>query len=137
MSDGTVLAPAVISKLEDEAVGTDLEVLDSVTLDEADDVPAGPFVIFWDAADLLTSDRLDGTPNRYRWGCHLICGGRRPDQMRWAVRFARNALAGYWIGDEGALIEILNGAPEIEDSTVPSDIRHTRTLEFRLYTNWS
>jgi hypothetical protein len=137
MSDGTVLAPAVITRLESEAEDTDVTVLDSTTLDAAEDVPDGPFLIFWDAADLVSSDRLDGTPNRYRWGFYLICGGRRPDQMRWAVKFARDALAGWWVGDEGALVEILNGAPEIEDSSVPSDIRNTRTLEYRLYTNWS
>lgn len=137
MSDGTVLAPAVVARLEEQAEDTDVTVLDSETLDSAADVPDGPFLIFWDATDHQFSESLDGTPDRYRWGCYVICGGRRPDQMRWAVKFARDALGGWWIGDEGALKEILNGSPEIEDSTVPSDVRNTRTLEYRLYTNWS
>lgn len=135
MPNGSELAVRVISRLK---TSTNLTVLDSVTLDTADQVPDGPYVIYWDADDQQFADRLDGAPNRYNWGCHLICGGTRADQMRWTVAHVRDLVGDWWIDDQlGRLEEQPNGAPEIEDSTIRTDVRNTKTLQYRLTTDWS
>lgn len=130
MGNTISLAAAVLTRLESLP---NLTVFDN---EEVDVAPAGQYVIFRDGFDRRFAEHLDGGNRRYEWSCEVVCAGKDQVQMRMAIVAVRNSLHGWRI--EGALLnEVDNGASDIHDTTIPADVRFSRTLEFRLYTNWS
>lgn len=130
MGNTISLAAAVLTRLEGLP---DLHVFDN---EEVDNTPDGQFVIFRDSSDRRFAEHLDAGSRRYEWSFELVCAGRDPVQVRMAVVKVRNSLHG-WRLDGSLLNEVDNGSSDIRDTTIPSDVRFSRTLEFRLYTNWS
>lgn len=129
MGNTISLAAAVLTRLE----GLPFPVVDN---EEIDQTPTGPFVIFRDGFDRRFPEHLDGGARRYEWTFELICGGRDQVQVRMGINACRNRLHGWRL--EGALLnEVDNGSSIIRDATIPDDVRLSRTLEFRHYTNWS
>jgi len=130
MSNGVTLAADVLARLN---------ALPKITVYDNQPVvtaPDKPFVVFWDGPDRLYSNRHDGSAQKYRWGFYIVCAGRDQESARWCTNYVRSALRGVRIG-ESMLVEVDNGATDLVDTTIPSDVRFSRTLEFRLHANLS
>lgn len=130
MADSLSLAALVLARLE---TLPNLVIFDN---EEVDVTPTKPFAIFRDGPDRRYGEFLDGGPRRFEWTFQVVCAGRDQVAMRRCVVDVRNSLGGWRIGDS-MINEVENGASDVEDTTIPADVRHSRTLEFRLYTNWS
>lgn len=130
MSNGYDLAALVLARLRTLPT---IEVFDN---EEVEPTPTKAFVIFRDGEDQLFTEHLDGAPRRYRWSFELVCAGTSQEQVRSAISKVRNVLAG-WRIDGCLLNEVNNGSSVITDTSIPADVRLSRTLEFRLFTNWS
>ena len=130
MADSLSLAALVLTRLRSLP---NLVIFDN---EEVDETPTKPFVIFRDGRDRRYSEFLDGGPRRFEWTFEVVCAGGDQVAMRRCVVDVRNSLGG-WRIDDRLLNEVDNGSSDIKETTIPADVRHSRTLEFRLYTNWS
>lgn len=105
--------------------------------EEVKSPPDGAYVIFTDGADHAFSDRLSGEVSQYEFPFYLICAGGDVETMRWCVNRVRRRMIGLWIDGSPVIEDRDFEAPEITDTTIPADVRNSRTLAYRHNTNWS
>lgn len=97
--------------------------------------PAAGYGVFHPAAGTVERGRHASVGDQLRWTFTVVCAGRSQRQAENIVDKVRVQLIG-WAPDPlgDPITEVELEAPAIRDDSVPSDIRFSITLQFKLGT---